>query len=268
MRKILLAWLLMMSIGTLSAQEQSTRFLPQSRRIDRGINAPANRFGYKGEWMLGLTASYGTLSAEDTDLLVYLSDIDLDVALTTVKPFVGYFYADNRCVGMRMGYQYSNADLGNFGVDLGEQNDITLNISDIQFLNHSYSVALFHRAYVALDRRGQFGLFAEVEGSAMFGQSEFVNSSGDNVRYTKSDNMRFKLSFNPGIAAYIFPSVCATVSIGLGGLQYARVDQFDELGNKVGQRRAAKMAFKLQLANINFGMNVHLWNKKKMANRR
>ena len=152
MRKILLAWLLMMSIGTLSAQEQSTRFLPQSRRIDRGINAPANRFGYKGEWMLGLTASYGTLSAEDTDLLVYLSDIDLDVALTTVKPFVGYFYADNRCVGMRMGYQYSNADLGNFGVDLGEQNDITLNIArrKANVGNENNGITVLHSALCGL----------------------------------------------------------------------------------------------------------------------
>ena len=79
--------------------------------------------------------------------------------------------------------------------------------------------------------------------------------------------MRFKLGFNPGVAVYVFPSVCATVSIGLGGLQYSTVEQFDELGNKVGTRRAAKMQFKLNLANINFGVNFHLWNKKKMAAR-
>ncbi len=267
MRKILLLSLLLLGVGSLAAQEQ-TRFLPQSRRIDRGINSPLNRFGYQGEMMMGLTASYGTMSAEETDLLVYLADINLDCAVTTVKPYFGYFYRDNRCVGIRLGYQYTNGDLDNLDLDLGDQNDIELNISGMEMRNNSYSVALFHRAYVALDRRGQFGLFAEVEGSAMFGESEFVNNAGNDVRYTRSENMRFKLSFNPGMAVYIFPSVCATVSIGLGGLQYASVDQFDELDNKVGTRRAAKMLFKLQLANINFGVNVHLWNKKKMAQRK
>lgn len=266
MRKLLLFSLLLATLGTLSAQEQ-TRFLPQSRRMDRGINTPGSVFGYRGESIMGVTASYGTISAEDADILVYLADINLDGAMTTIKPYYGYFYRDNRLIGIRLGYQYVDGDLGNLDLDLGEQNDIELNISGMEMSNSSYSVGIFHRAYVALDRRGQFGIFAEVEASALFGQSEFVNQTGETARYTKSDNMRFKLGFNPGVAVYVFPSVCATVSIGLGGLQYSTVEQFDELGNKVGTRRAAKMQFKLNLANINFGVNFHLWNKKKMAAR-
>ena len=38
----------------------------------------------------------------------------------------------------------------------------------------------------------------------------------------------------------------------------------DDAGNKTGSRNASKMQFKLNISNINFGMVVHLWNKKKM----
>ena len=40
-----------------------------------------------------------------------------------------------------------------------------------------------------------------------------------------------------------------------------RIDQTDQDG-KTGSRTASKMRFRLNLANINVGMTVHLWNKK------
>lgn len=255
---------LLLGAETLVAQGLN---LPRSRRIDRQINAPENVFGYKGEYMLGLTASYGTISSEDSDFMVYLANMNIDGAMTTVKPFFGYFYRDNRCIGLRLGYQYVNGNLGNLDLDLGEQNDITLNISGMELRSDSYSVAVFHRAYVAIDPKGQFGLFAEVEGAAQFGNNEFINAAGDAIRYTKSETLKCKISFNPGVAVYIFPSVCATVSIGLGGAQYTHIRQFDELGNPTGSRDAGKLRFRLNLADIHFGMNIHLWNKKKMAKR-
>ena len=50
---------------------------------------------------------------------------------------------------------------------------------------------------------------------------------------------------------------------GLGGIQYSSVTQKDENGVKTGSRDASKMRFRLNLANINIGMTVHLWDKKK-----
>lgn len=235
----------------------------RARTFDRKLKA-GNAFSYKGEWALGLTASYGTISSEDSDMWVYLSNMNIDGALTTVKPFFGYFYRDNRMVGMRLGYQYLDGDLGSLDLDLGEQNDITLNIDGMQLSNQSFSVSVFHRNYLAIDPRGHFGLFAEVEGSMEFGRGEFINASGDTPKFTESETMKFKVAFNPGLAVYIFPSICATVSLGLGGIQYTSIEQFDEAGTKVGSRRASKMRFRLNIADINFGMTFHLWNKKKM----
>lgn len=256
-----------MSATSLSDELSTTTKRKRVERLDRKLKT-GSTFGYKGEFLVGLTASYGTLSSEDSDFWVYLDDINLEGALTTVKPFFGYFYRDNRLIGLRLGYQYLDGDLGSMNLDLGEQNDIEMSIEGMQLTSHSYSVAAFHRSYVALDAHGQFGLFAEIEGSMQFGRGEFINTSGETPKYTESKNMKFKIGFNPGMAAYIFPSVCATVSIGLGGLQYTSVEQFNEAGEKIGSRRASKMQFRLNIAEINFGMTFHLWNKQKMAAKR
>lgn len=280
MRKtILLLLTLLLALPTVQAQEAVTPSLasalpeltstdPATRKrvekLDRKLDI-GHPFGYKGEFLVGLTASYGTLSSEDSDLMVYLDNMNLEGALTSVKPFFGYFYRDNRLLGLRLGYQYLDGELGSVDLDLGEQNDISLSVKGMQLTNHSYSVAVFHRSYVALDQHGRFGLFAEIEGAMQMGRGEFINTSGETPKYTESKTRQFKIGFNPGMAAYIFPSVCATISIGLGGVQYTSVQQYDDAGNKIGSRRASKMRFRLNVADINFGLTFHLWDKKGMA---
>lgn len=236
-------------------------FLPRFHRIDREIDR--GRFVYRGEVILGMTASYGTLSSEDTDFLTIIDNINLSGTVTSVQPFFGYHYRDNRCVGIRLGYHYLKGDLGNVDLDLGEQNDISLNISEMALKSVSYSFALFHRSYVGIDPRGRLGLFSEVEASVTSGTSDFINNSGETHKATCSDVLRLKLAFNPGMAIYIFPNVCATVSVGLGGMQYNSIRQHDAEGNRTGSRRASKMRFRLNIADINFGLVIHLWDKKR-----
>lgn len=264
--KLIISILLALLSSVVVAQAQETGTNRRARRIDRQIKSGAV-FGYKGEYMLGVTASYGTITSEDSNFWVYLDNINLDGTLTTVKPFFGYFYRDNRSIGVRLGYQYVDGNLGNIDFDLGEQNDISLNMSGMRLRSDSYSASIFHRSYYAIDQKGQFGVFAEIEASAQYGEGDFLNGSGDAPRFTHSKNMKFKLGFNPGVAVYIFPQVCATVSIGLGGIKYTSIQQYDDAGNKVGSREASKMQFRLNIADINFGMVMHLWNKKKMASR-
>lgn len=237
------------------------RFLPVRRRIDREIDKV--KYVYKGEVMLGLTASYGTLSSDDSDFLVVLDNINADGTIASVKPYVGYFYRDNHCIGARFGYTYVDATLSTAQLDLGEGNDVSFDMPYIGTKSNNYSFALFHRTYAGLDPKGRFGLFAELELSMATGRSEFTYETGGERKTTFSENIQAKFSFNPGAAVYIFPNVCATLSFGLGGLQYTQVNQRDAEGNKLGSRTASKMRFRLNLAAINIGMNVHLWNKHK-----
>lgn len=237
------------------------RFLPMRRRMDREIGKL--KYAYRGEVMLGLTASYGTLSSDDTDFMLIVDQIDANGTVATVNPFFGYFYRDNNCIGVRFGYRHVGGTLGNVDLDLGEKNDISFSINDMDLSSDRFSFGIFHRSYAGLDPKGRFGLFAELELSYAIGSSTFAYKSGDEIRYTSSDNNRLELSFNPGVAVYIFPNVCGTLSFGLGGLQYASVKQYDETGNRVGSRSASKMRFRLNLADINIGMIIHLWDKKK-----
>ncbi len=237
------------------------RFLPMRRRMDREIGKL--KYAYKGELIMGFTASYGTLSSDETDFWLVLDNINASGTIATVKPFFGYFYRDNNCFGIRFGYRKIDGSLGNLGLDLGDKNDISFSIADMDLSSSDFSVGLFHRSYAGLDPKGRFGLFAELDLSYATGTSRFTYKSGDETRYTRSKNAKLKLAFNPGVAVYIFPNVCGTLSFGLGGLQYGRVRQFDEAGNKTGSRTASKMRFRLNLADINIGMVIHLWDKKK-----
>ena len=243
------------------AADVEERFLPTRKRIDREIDKI--KFAYKGEVMMGLTASYGTLSSDDTDFMVIIDKIDASGTIATVKPFFGYFYRDNKCVGMRFGYTHLDGKLDNMNIDLGENNDINLDIPYLNTSSDSYSFGIFHRSYAGLDPRGRFGLFAEFELSASTGHTMFSYESGDTIKKVFSDNTQLKLAFNPGAAVYIFPNVCATLSFGLGGIQYTSVTQKDADGNEIGTRKASKMKFKLNIAAINIGMTIHLWDKKK-----
>lgn len=89
---------------------------------------------------------------------------------------------------------------------------------------------MFHRSYIALDEKGRFGLFAEMELSFATGENNFSYKSGEDFKFTNSENMTVKVWFNPGVAVYAFPNVCATLSFGLGGFKYASTRQFDEQG--------------------------------------
>ena len=241
------------------------RFLPTRKRIDREINKL--KFAYKGEVMMGLTASYGTLSSDDTDIMLILDNINADGTVATVKPFVGYFYRDNNCIGVRFGYRHMSGTLDNTYFDAGEGNDLSGQLPYIDLSSDNYSFGIFHRSYAGLDPKGRFGLFAEFELALSTGTSNFLydpdRKEGGNPNRTYSDNTQVKLSFNPGAAVYIFPNVCATLSFGLGGIQYNSVTQTDADGNKVGSRKASNMRFRLNIAAINFGMTIHLWDKKK-----
>ena len=240
------------------------RFLPTRRRIDREINKL--KFAYKGEVIMGLTASYGTMSSDDTDIMLILDGIDADGTVATVKPFIGYFYRDNNCLGVRFGYRHMDGNLDAARYDLGESNDASGSIPKVNFNSDNYSFGIFHRSYAGLDPKGRFGLFAEFELSLSTGTSKLSyqpDTASDNMKTTFSDNTQLKLAFNPGAAVYIFPNVCATLSFGLGGIQYTSVTQKDDAGNKIGTRKASNMRFRLNVAAINFGMTIHLWDKKK-----
>lgn len=237
--------------------------LIQINRVDREIDR--NVFAYKGEWICGISASYGTLSSTDSDIALVVENLNLGGSIASVKPYFGYFYRNNLAIGTRFGYTRMAGYFDNANINLSNYiNDIEFSTEGIglNYLSNAYSFAIFHRAYLPLDRRGRFGVFGELELEGSYGRSKFDFMFND-VWYTSiSDTYKARFNFNPGVAAYIFPNVCATLSFGLGGLQYTHVKQFDDKMEMTGSRDFSKLRFRLNITEINIGVTVHLWSKK------
>ena len=238
--------------------------LIQVNRVNREIDK--NVFAYKNEWICGVTASYGTLTTDNSELALLLDNLQLGGSVVSVKPYFGYFYRNNLSIGARLGYTHmtghfdsAHLDLGNFidGIEFSTEG------IGLDFLSSAYSFSLFHRAYVPLDKRGRFGVFGELELEGSYGRSNFGFMFNDKWNRTISDTYKVRFNFNPGVAAYLFPNVCATISFGLGGLQYNHIKQFDgDMNPTGGTRNFSKLAFRLNITEINIGVTVHLWSKK------
>lgn len=238
-----------------------TRFLPMSRRVNRNIDV--NKFVYGGEWMLGLTASYGTLSSDNSDLLLILDDINIGLKRTTVRPFLAYAYRDNRAFGVRVGYEMIKGSLDNISLNLGSDAGFAFSLGGFGVSSESMSVSLFHRNYMGFDRRGIVGMIIESELQLKSGLTATTTGSGESATTSKSQNFAAKLSLNPGLAVYIFPEVCCTVTLGIGGIAYNSIRQLNAQGDEIGRRQRSYMRFKLNIADIQIGVVAHLWNKKK-----
>ena len=234
----------------------SQRFLPTSRRIDRGIDDI--RFVYKGEMALGLSVSYATLTSDDSDFMLLLDGIDLKGSVFTINPSFGYFVRDNLCVGARFGYSQTDGTLGNVSLNLGSASDLDLSLSGVQLRNRMTTIAAFVRSFAGIDPKGHFGLFAELELAYKMGTSSFGYGTGESAKQVFGTTSQAKVSLNAGVAVYIFPNVCCTLSFGLGGLQYNKINQRDAEGVQTGSRQASKMLFRLNLADIRIGFNIHL----------
>ena len=259
--------------STVADSAVKSRFLPTRRRFDREINRGI--YAYKGEVLCGLTVSYGNLASDDSDYYLILDQLKLNGAIMQVNPYIGYFVANNHVLGLRFGYTAINGSLGNASINLGESIDLgDLSFGGIGLQSTSYSFGIFHRSYVPIDKKGRFGLFSELELSAQMGSQTLSIASKDVTNEdgsvtegatsnSSSDTFRAKLNFSPGLAVYVFPNVCATVSVGLGGLQYNSTKLCNDAGETIGSRWNSQMRFRVNVADIRIGVNVHLWNNKK-----
>ena len=244
-----------------SVPRKKSHFLPTARRIDRNIDL--NKFVYKGEVMLGIAASYGTLDVSDSDLMLVFDDINLGLRRAAVMPYIAYAYKDNRSVGLRFGYEFLQGDLGNVALNLGSAADLSFSIADIGIKSESYAWSLFHRNYIGLDRRGIIGAILESEVQVKTGTTSLYVGAGDDRSQSINKNFAARLNFNPGLAVYVFPEVCVTVTVGIGGLYYNNIRQFDAVGVETGRRDHSALKFKFNVADIQIGVVAHLWNKKK-----
>ncbi len=228
--------------------------------FDRGVNR--NPYVYKGEFIVGLTATHANIDSSDSQLLLLLNDISAGGYYTSVNPYVGYTISDNKVVGARFGFTRMGGNIDTATIDLGEDNDISLDLPYISYTSDSFSYGVFFRSYAGLDSRGRYALFADVNISYKRTNSLFEMDMGSEPLFTRSQSWGLDLDFNPGIGVYIFPNVSATLSFGLGGLSYGSATQYDKEGSFVGDFDDSKLSLKFNILAINIGINIHLWSNE------
>lgn len=220
-------------------------------RYDRGL------YNYlfipKGHWGFGMSASYGELTTDDSQILSLLKNIDFKGKIYSVSPTVSYFVRNNQSVGLKFTYSRGVADLANLAVDIDD--DLNFALRDVSYYSESFVVGTFYRNYVGLGRNKRFGIFNEVDLSFQSGSSRFKRLYNNEPKDTKTTITQASLNFSPGVAVFIQNNFAFNVSFGVFGLKWRKEHQMTD-GVDEGSRFSSGANFRFNIFNINFGLLV------------
>ncbi len=220
-------------------------------RYDRGL------YNYlfipKGKWAFGMTASYGSLNTEDSQILSLVENVDFSGKIYSIKPFISYFIRSNQSIGIRFNYSRGIGDLNNLSVDFDD--DLNFDLRDVSYYTMSYSTSVFYRNYIGLNRSNRFGVFNEVDVSVGSGTTRFKRIYDGNPRDTKTTITQGSINFSPGVAVFIQEFMAFNVSFGVFGVNFRREHQLTD-GVDEGTRFTSGANFKFNIFNINFGLMV------------
>lgn len=222
-------------------------------RFDRGL------FRYlfipRGQWAFGLTASYGELNTDDIQILSVISDVSLKGKTYAIKPSVSYFFNHNQSIGLKVTYSHADGNIGSLGLDIDD--DMNFHISDVKYMQTTYSGAISYRNYFGLDRGKRFAIFNEVDLTFTHGSSDFSRLYNGEPKNTHTRINEISLNFSPGVCVFIMENVSFNLSFGVFGLKYRKEHQSTD-GIDEGSRTSSGANFRINLFNINFGLGVHI----------
>ncbi len=226
------------------------RYKPKAS-FSRGIES--HTFVPKGQWIGGGSFSYSENKASDYEFLV-ISDIDGTNYSFKVSPFIGYFFKDNLCVGVRFGYNRSMIKLNSTSISISE--DLTFDIDNYYHLQHLYTGAIFFRNYVNLGTSKRFALFNEVRLTAGGGQGKDVSGLEEELKGSYVEKFELELGLVPGITAFIAESVAVEASVNVLGFSYKKYDQTrDQV--YMGEFESSGVNFKVDIFSINIGVSFY-----------
>ncbi|MBR6757882.1 MAG: hypothetical protein IKM35_05365 [Bacteroidaceae bacterium] len=224
------------------------------RKFNRGLTN--YRFIPQKEWICGITASYTGYNSQDSDIALLIKDFNFTGSLFGIHPFVGYFVSDNNCIGVKLGYSTTGANLGKINIDIME--DMNIALPNMAYNAKIYSAGIFHRAYLGLSRNGQVGVFNETSLTFESGTSHFIRGDEETgIQDTKTVSNQIALGLNPGISVFVLNNVSANVSVGILGLNYKQSKQYTN-NIETGMYRSSGANFKINILNINIGITVHI----------
>lgn len=227
--------------------------IPQSNygRYDRGL------YNFliipKGQWMFGLTASFGEFNTQDVQLLSIIKDLDFKIKAYSLSPSVSYFFHNNQSLGLKFNYVRMAADLGRLAVNFDD--DLNFTVSDVSYYSQSYSASVNYRYYVGLGKQKRFAVFNEVDLQVGSGSSRFKRYYNGELRDTQGFTTSGALNFSPGVCIFMMDNACFNVSFGVFGLHLTHERQKTN-GEPSGSRTYSGANFRFNIFNINFGIGV------------
>ncbi len=266
--RLRLLFILLFALPTVVCGESllTTTPITTTTSISKAESAKVDRIGgdlvsmHKGEYTMSVTASFGSFSNTNSNMLLLLNNLDASGSISSIKPSVGYFYSDHSMIGARFKYTNIEGEISSASLDFGEVNDLVLDMPYISIKSKTHAYGLYHRSYTKLDRKGNFELFSEIEVLYSLGDYHIAQDITFEGDYLRSNTSSINIGFNPGLAVNVTPNVATFVSFGLGGFSYNKVKQYDADNNYIGMRQASQLSLNIDLFAISFGVAFHFWH--------
>lgn len=220
--------------------------------MDRGI--VKNTFAPKGTIFFGGTASYTEHLNDDYQFLV-LKKWDGSGYTGSVKPFVGWCFADDLGVGLSFSYDRTMLNIENVELNLGD--DLSFALQNAYSITHTFSGTAFLRTYINIGDSKRFGLYNDLKFLYGRGFGKTMNGMGSTLTGTYQDITEAGIIISPGISVFINNFMAVEASIGILGFQYKNIKQTT---NQVyeGSRITKSANFKINLLSIGLGISFYL----------
>lgn len=203
-------------------------------------------FTPKGEWSVGAQITALSLGADDGNVMMVLRDVNNSSSLKRFSLQGTYNYCNNMAVGLRLTYMRLDEKLDGITLDLLNEG-LQFSLSDIQAATSTFRVSAFNRFYYPIDKRGLFGLFCDLSLSYAYNTTQTKLLDTGTIYSNK-----ISLGFAPGLQVFVMNNVSLGVSLGLADISYTSARS-----NEKGTRSAFGARGRLNLADLNFGINIH-----------
>lgn len=250
-----------------SAQESKEIIKLQDKRKIQRIDRSELKavFIPKGIWMTGVAVNYHEWDNDNLNFLV-MKNLDLKSSTISVSPAVGYFVANNLCVGGRYNYNRKYFDMGSMDLNLGE--DLNINLKDLYYLEHKHEGCVFMRYYMQMFGSKIFGGF--VEARLSYANAQGKNTTG--IRDTENDintldgafatTHALQFGVTPGMCIFVTNFLALETSIGVMGVNY----QWSKYKNlhpgateyEEGRSSSGGANFKFNIFSVNIGLTLYL----------
>lgn len=230
--------------------------------FDRGIGKMNSCFIPKGTIGAGISVSYSSYdvgnAANDAGYKMLFSLIDGvhgNLQSFGIAPHVSYFFTDNLSVGLRFDYERSGFNLDDLNLSLGD--DLTFNINDLNYVKQAYAGSITLRNYMPIAGSKRFAMFAEVNASGSYAQSESYRHEDGNKFGTYQDIYKMSLGIVPGIVCFMTNEAALEISVGVLGFDYQKTIQTTNQVEK-SVMESSNANFKINLLSIKLGMSFYI----------